>query len=341
MPTEARSLREAAFELHRLLNGFQVTQAIHVAAAMRVADQIGLDPVPVTDIAAAVASHPGALYRLLRALAAVGIFREHDDRRFSHTAMSECLRSDCEYPVGPHAVFVGQKNQWDAWGHLLHSVRTGENAFRAVHGMSAWDYRASNPEQNRIFNAAMTGNSRRVEQAIVAAYDFSRFSRLADIGGGQGSMLAALLQAYPQLRGILFDLPYVVTGAGPVLEAAGVAARCETVAGDMLVCVPEGCDGYLLKYIIHDWDDAHCRRILRACRAAMAADAELIVVDRLVGPPNEDAAVKLADLHMLVGPGGGERTRAEFAALLQAEALAIVEVRRTDSPVSLIVARPA
>ncbi|HZI84061.1 MAG TPA: methyltransferase [Casimicrobiaceae bacterium] len=338
-PPGGMTSREAAGELHRLLNGFQITQAIHVAAALQVADRIGADPVPIAEIAEAIASHPGALYRLLRALAALGVFREHDDQRFSQTAMSECLRSDSDYPVGPHAIFVGQKNQWDAWGHLLHSVRTGENAFRAVHGMSSWDYRARNPPQNRIFNAAMTGNSRRVERAVVAAYDFSRFSRIADIGGGQGSMLAALMQANASLRGVLFDLPHVVAGAAPVLQAAGVADRCEIIGGDMLVRVPDNCDAYLLKYIIHDWDDVHSGRILRACRAAMPADGEVIVIDRLVGPPNEDAAVKLADLHMLVGPGGQERTLAGFAALLEAEGLRIVEVRPTDSPVSLLIAR--
>jgi O-methyltransferase domain/Dimerisation domain len=328
---------QAALELHRLLNGFETTQAIHVAAVLGVADKMSSEPVAVAEIAAAVEVHEGALYRLMRALAALGVFFEHDDRRFSLTPMGECLRTGSPHPVRPHAIFVGQKNQWDAWGHLLHSVRTGENAFRAVHGTSAWDYRARHPEQNEIFNAAMTGNSRRVEQAIVAAYDFGRFSRIADIGGGQGSLLAALLQANAELHGVLYDLPHVVATAAPFLAGAGVAGRCETIGGDMLVSVPGGCDAYLMKYIVHDWDDAQCRRILRACRTAMKRDARLIVIDRLLGPPNEDPAVKLADLHMLVGPGGQERTLSEFAALFDAEALRMAEVRPTRSAVSLLV----
>ena len=334
---EVNSSPLAALELHRLLNGFQITQAIHVAAALGVADQIAADPVPIAEIAAAVNAHPGALYRLLRALAALGIFREHDDRCFSMTAMAACLRSKSPHPVRPHAIFIGQKNQWDAWGELLHSVRTGENAFRAVHGMSNWDYRARHPEQNDIFNAAMTGNSRRVEQAVVAAYDFGRFTRVADVGGGQGSLLAALLQANANMRGVLFDQPHVVATAPPFLASAGVADRCETIGGDMLVSVPGDCDAYLMKYIIHDWDDAHCRRILRSCHAAMTRDTRLIVIDRLLGPPNEDSAVKLSDLHMLVGPGGQERTLEEFAALFHAEGLRIAEVRPTNSSVSLLV----
>ena len=337
---DINSSPQAALELHRLLNGFQITQAIHVGALLGVADQIAADPVPVAEIAAAVGAHPGALYRLLRALAALGIFREHDDRCFSMTAMGDCLRTESPHPVRPHAIFVGQKNQWDAWGHLLHSVRTGENAFRAVHGMSNWEYRARHPEQNDIFNAAMTGNSRRVEQAIVEAYDFGRFARVADIGGGQGSLLAALLRANANLRGVLFDRPHVVATAASVLAAAGVSDRGETIGGDMFVSVPGGCDAYVMKYIIHDWDDAYCRRILKACRAVMTRGTRLIVIDRLLGPPNEDPAVKLADLNMLVGPGGQERTLEDFAALFDAEGLRIAEVRPTNSPVSLLIVEP-
>ena len=149
----------AALELHRLLNGFQVTQAIHVAAVLGLADQITADPRSVAEIAAKVGAHPGALYRLLRALAALGIFREHADRCFSITAMGDCLRSASDHPVRQQAIFVGQKNQWDAWGELLHSVKTGGNAFVAVHGTGSWEYRNRHPEQNAIFNAAMTGNS--------------------------------------------------------------------------------------------------------------------------------------------------------------------------------------
>jgi hypothetical protein len=176
-----------------------------------------------------------------------------------------------------------------------------------------------------------------VEQAILAAGDFGQFARVADIGGGQGSLMSALLQAHSDLRGVLFDLPHVVATAAPVLAAAGVTDRCQLVGGDMFVSVPEGCDAYVMKYIVHDWDDEDCRRILRSCHAAMSRDARLVVIDRLLGAPNEDHAVKLADLHMLVGPGGQERTLGEFASLFQAEGLRIREIRPTSSPVSLLI----
>jgi len=326
-----------ALELHRLLNGFQVTQAIHVAAVLGVADQMTGEPRSAIAIAEAVGAHPDALYRLLRALAALGIFREHEAKRFTLTAMGECLRTDNVHSVRPHAIFVAQKNQWDAWGHFHHSVRTGENAFRVVHGMTSWEYRAAQPVQSDIFNAAMTGNSRRVEQAIVEAHDFGRYRRVADIGGGQGSLLAALLRVHANLRGVLFDQPHVVASASSVLEAAGVADRCETIGGDMFVAIPGGCDVYVMKYIVHDWGDTRVRNVLRTCLAAMARDARLIVIDRLVEPPNDGLAVKLADLHMLVGPGGHERTLDEFVALFAAEGLRVAEVRPTRSPVTLLV----
>ncbi len=331
---------QAAAELHRLLNGFQISQAIHVAAVLGVADHMAAGARASDEIAAAVGAHPHALYRLLRALAALGVFREHEQRRFSLAPMGECLRSDAEQPVRPFAVFIGQAYQWQTWGQLLHSVRTGENAFRALHGMSSWTYREQHPEQNAIFNAAMTGNSRRIDRAIIAAYDFSRCARIADIGGGQGSLLAAILLANPTARGVLFDLPHVVAGATRVLAAAGVADRCEVIAGNMFDSVPEGCDAYVLKYIIHDWDDTSCTRILQRCRRAMRADARLLVVDRFIGPLNENLAVALSDLNMLVGPGGQERTREEFAALFQAGGFRLADAVPTSAPVRVIVGEP-
>jgi hypothetical protein len=330
----------AASELHRLMNGFQISQAIHVAAVLGVADHMDATPRASDEIAAVVGAHAEALYRLLRALAAIGILRENEDRRFSLTAMGERLRSDAELSVRPYATFIGQAYVWQTWGHLLHSVKTGENAFRALHGMDIWVYRERHPEQNAIFNAAMTGNSRRVDQAIVTAYDFGRFERIADIGGGQGSLLAAILAANSKARGVLFDLPHVVATSASVLTTAGVETRCEVVGGNMFEAVPDGCAAYVMKFIIHDWDDADCIRILQVCRRAMPSDAKLLVIERLVGPPNEDQAVKFSDLHMLVGPGGQERTREKFAALFRAGGLRLADVVSTNTPATVMVGEP-
>jgi predicted O-methyltransferase YrrM len=206
--------------------------------------------------------------------------------------------------------------------------------------MASWAYREEHPEQNAIFNAAMTANSRRVDRAIVDACDFSRLERIADIGGGQGSLLAAILAACPGVRGVLFDQPHVIASAAPVLASAGVADRCELVGGSFLEGVPGGCAAYLMKFILHDWDDVDATRILRACRRAMPPGATLFVIERLIGPPNEEPAAKLSDLNMLVVAGGRERTREEFAALFEAAALRLVDVVSTSAGVLVLTGEP-
>jgi hypothetical protein len=329
----------AVDELRRLINGYQAAQALHVAAVLGIADHLGTSPRPVDELAAAVGAHSPTLYRLLRALSALGVFREHEHRCFSLLPMGACLRSDADRPMRPYAIFVGQEYQRQAWGRLLHSVRTGETAFTAAHGVSSWAYRERHPEQSAIYSAAMTGNSRRVNDAILRACSFGRFDRIADIGGGQGSLIAAILTAHPNARGVLFDLPRVVAAAVPELRE--LAARCDIVGGSMFDAVPAGCDAYLMKYVLHDWPDADGVRILENCRRAMSPSATLLVIERFVGAPNEDATGKLADLGMLVGPGGRERTREEFVSLLRAGGFSLLQVVPTATPLKVMVATPA
>ena len=307
-----------AAALRRLVNGYQVTQAIHVAAVLGLADLVADGPRPSDDLAAATGTHPEALYRLLRALASVGLFREEAERRFALTDLGAGLRADAPASLAGWAAFVGDPYHWQAWGALLHSVRTGENAFRHVHGTDPWTFRARDPERSARFDRAMTSLSRQVTDAVLAAYDFGRFGTVVDVGGGTGAFLAAVLARHPTLRGVLFDQPHVVAGAGPLLAAAGVADRCEVVAGSFFEAVPGGGDAYVLKAILHDWEDADCVRILRACRRAMADGAALLVVERELGPPNEHPDAKFSDLNMLVAPGGRERTPAQYAALFEA-----------------------
>jgi hypothetical protein len=299
-----------------LVNGFQVSQAIHVAATLGIADLLIDGPQSSADIAAQSATDPDALYRLLRALAAVGVFHEDEDRRFSLTELGECLRSDAPEPVTGWAAFIGQSSYWDAWGDLLNSITTGENAYRHIHGMDPWKYRIEHPDVSTVFDRAMTDNSRRIAGEVVAAYDFGRFARIADIGGGRGAFLAAILKNYPQSRGILFDQPHVVAGAGELLETAGVLDRCDIVSGDFFDAVPFA-DAYVLKAVLHDWENAECIDILRVCRQASPA-ATILLVEYEVGPPNQTPEAKFSDLNMLVAPGGRERTADEYAALFDA-----------------------
>jgi hypothetical protein len=320
--------------LRRLVNGYQVTQAIHVAAALGIADLLREGPRDSDALARDTDSHAPSLHRVLRALAAVGVLHEGDDGRFALTAIGECLRSDAAEPVGGWAAFVGRPYHFQAWSALLHGVRTGESPFRSVHGTDVWDYRASHPEEGAIFNAAMTDIMRRANAHVLAAYDFGRFATVVDVGGGRGAFLRAVLDANPATRGILFDQQHVVAGAD-------VGERCEVVGGSFFEAVPGGADGYLLKAVLHDWEDDEALRILARCRAAISDDGALLVVERDLGAANEDADAKLADLNMLVGPGGRERTRDQFAALFAAGGFELVGATPSAIGLTVFEGRPA
>src|SRR5688500_18380664 len=297
-----------AVALRRLVNGYQVSQAIHVATVLGVADHLAGGPRSSDELAVATGSHPDALYRLLRALAAVGVFREEPGRRFGPTPLGECLRADAPQPAGPWAAFLASPPQWQAWGALLHSVRTGENAFRHVHGADVWAYRARHPESGALFDRAMTGMTRLGTDAVLAAYDFSQFRTIVDVGGGHGLLPAAILAALPGARGVLFDQPHVAAGADELLRGAGVADRCAVVGGSFFESVPAGGDAHLLKQITHDWGDPEATAILRACRTAMGdRGGRLLVIERELGGPNERPDAKQMDLQMLVSAGGRER----------------------------------
>jgi hypothetical protein len=298
-----------------LINGFQITQAIRVAATLRIADHLKEGARSAGELAALTKSHPDSLYRLLRALAAVGVFREGEGRTFTLTPTGDCLRADSATPLGAWAEVVGSPYFWQAWGHLLHSVQTGENAFQDLNGKDVWQFRAEYPEYGATFDRAMTQLSRGSAEAVIRAYDFSSFHHIVDIGGGQGLMLAAILRAHPHTRGTLFDQPDVVARAKAVLSERGVIERCEVVGGSFFERVPEGADAYLMRAVIHDWEDDEAIAILKVCRRAMRESAKLLLIERLVAPPNEMPATKFSDLNMLVSPGGRERTREEFSDL--------------------------
>ncbi|MFL5760070.1 MAG: methyltransferase [Thermomicrobiales bacterium] len=316
--------------LRRLVNGYQVTQAIHVAAVLGVADLLADGTRTSDELAVATGTNPDALYRLLRALASVGVLREEDGRRFALTELGACLRTDAPDSVAGWAAFVGTPYHWQAWGGLEHSVRTGENAFRHVHGTDSWTFRAQHPELSASFDRAMTDLSRQVAATVVAAFDFDRFETVVDVGGGNGAFLAAILAKHPRMRGVLFDQPHVVTGAPSILAAAGVADRCEIVGGSFFDAVPEAGDAYVLKAILHDWEDEDCLRILGTCRRAMTEGSALLVVERELGPPNANPDDKFSDLNMLVAPGGRERTPEEYAALFAAAGFRFVGVTASD-----------
>jgi hypothetical protein len=320
----------------RLINGYQITQAIYAAVQLGVADHLRDGPRDSDELAALAGAHPRALYRLLRALAAAGVLHEHGERKFSLTPIGECLRSDSSTPVGPWAALVGRTYMWGAWGHLLHSIRTGHNAFADLNGASVWQYRSEHAEEGTIFDQAMTALSKGTIEAIMNAYDFSKFRLVADIGGGQGRTIAGILAANPSLRGILFDQPHVVEKAAPILEAAGVENRCDIVAGNFFEWIPAGADVYTLRVILHDWEDDEATTILKRCRQAMDRASRILIIERVIAPPNEGLAGKLSDLNMLVSPGGRERSLEEFSDLCKAAGLALTSVTQVGPSLSVI-----
>lgn len=316
--------------LLRMTNAYQVSQAIHVAAALGIADLLENGPRSADDLAEATGTHAPTLYRVLRALASVGMFAE-TDYRFGLTPLAEYLRTDAPDSLRAWAMQIGQSYFWTSWGHLLHSVRTGDPAFPEVYGTTTWEYRAARPEEDAVFNAAMTALSAPVAEAVVQSYDFSGIRVLVDVGGGEGGLLAAILAANPALRGVLFDLPHVAT-ARTLLERAGVVDRCEIVGGSFFDAVPGGADAYLLKSIVHDWDDDTAIQILRTCRAAMADTGRLLVVEPVIQPGPEPDPAKFSDLNMLVMLGGRERTAGDFERLYAEAGFRLADIIRTGSP---------
>lgn len=308
---------EAAAQVRRILSGVRLSQAVSVAALLGIPDALADAPRSADDIAGELGTHPPTTYRLLRTLAAGGILHESDARTFSLTDLGIALRSAVAGSVRDQAILFGRPHVLAAWGNLEHTIRTGENAFTALHGEDVWTWRARHPEEGSAFNRAMASMSAPVAPALAAAYDFDAIGLLADIGGGSGTMLAAVLAAHPRLRGILFDQPAVVAEAGPILERAGVADRTEVVGGDFFASVSIA-DAYLVKAILHDWSDEDSIRILRTIRSAASPTARLLVVERVLGGPNDDLDGKLMDLQMLVMPGGLERTLDEWRDLFAA-----------------------
>jgi hypothetical protein len=271
----------------------------------------------------------------------MGIFTEVEPERFGLTPMAKLLQSDAPASLRASVLFSCGDVHWRTWGQLGHSVRTGGTAFKHVHGMENWQYRSEHPDANATFNAFMISASAQVAGAVASAYDFSRFGRLVDVGGGLGQLLSTTLAATPSLRGILFDQPHVVANAGGLAAKAGVADRCEMVGGSFFDSVPGGADAYILSRVIHDWDDERSVAILENCRRAMGPHGTLLLVEEVIPPGDTPSYGKLMDLNMLVSPGGQERTEAEYRTLFETAGFALTQILPTRSRMHIIEGTPA
>jgi hypothetical protein len=329
--------RTSSLVLIDMIMGFRTTQLIHVAAKLGIADLLNDGPRHSAELAQATGADPHALYRLLRALASMGIFAELNDGRFDLTPLAQLLRQDAPGSVRGLALLYGEPWIWQAYGALLHTVQTGTTAFESVHGMNIFSYLAQHPDAAQVFQQAMTAFSGQELAAILAAYDFTHVRHAVDVGGGEGALLATLLEHYPTMQGTLFDLPPTIERVRKQRAGqAGVWARCTFAAGDFFQAVSPGGDLYLLKRVIHDWTDAQSIAILKQCRIAMADEGKLLILERVIAPGNDPSEAKLFDINMLVSAGGQERNSEEFGALLEAAGFRLTQVIATASPLSIV-----
>jgi orsellinic acid C2-O-methyltransferase len=335
-------MSEIPLDAVRMMNGFRGYQLAVAACRLRLPDLVADGHSDADELSALTGMHPSSLLRALRGLAAWGFFAEDSSGRFTSTPISDAFRSD--RPGLRDMAMMLSNEGYRAWGELMYVIEKGEPAFEHVFGKTRWEKMAEDPADAALFNAAMVTTSKRVGEELVAAYDFRGVEVVVDVAGGNGALLAAVLRHLPSARGILFDLPAGLAGAGRLMREAGVGDRVTTVEGSFFESVPADGDLYLLKSIIHDWDDEHAIEILSVCRRAMKPAARLVLVERFMPERIDSAGGSLAsvmsDLHMMVVLGGGERTTAGYGALLSAAGLELIREVRMKSEFYAVEARP-
>ena len=324
----------------KLVTGHWVTQALFVAAKLGIADLLAIGPRTPADLAEAAGANGQTLYRLLRALASEGVFAEDGEGRFGLTPLAECLRTDVPGSVRSWVLVMGEAVGYLPCADLLHSVKTGETAFLRTFGVPFFDYLGQHAGVGRLFDESMTSFSVPEVDALVKGYDFSGIGTLVDVAGGYGTLLAAVLKANPGMKGVLADVPAVIAGSRDNFAAAGLSDRCSVEPIDFFESVPAGGDAYLMKHIIHDWDDARAITILKNCRKAMGNRGKLLLAETVMRPGNDPEFAKWLDICMLIYPGGCERTESEYRDLLEASGFRLTRIVPTTSPLSVVEAAP-
>ena len=323
-------------QMLQIMSGFWVARCVYILAKLGIADLIKDGPRTADQLAAATGSHGPSLFRVLRALAAVGIITQDEQDRFGATPLSDTLRSDIRGSLRAFAMTELGQEHYPAWGELLYSVQTGGVAFDKAFGEPCWDFFRKHPENAQIFNDAMSGMTAQANEALHAAYSFDGSKKIMDVGGGHGGLITSILQKNPQMTGVLFDSPQVIEGAGAKIAAADIADRCELAGGDFFQSVPSGADTIILKWIIHDWNDEQSVAILKNCHRALPDHGRLILVEAVVPETSEMHFSKFIDLNMLVMTGGRERTANEFRRLYEDSGFKLTRLVPTESPFSVI-----
>lgn len=322
--------------------GYLVSRSLHVATELGIADLLQGGPKTIDELASSTGAHRKSLYRLLRTLAAQGIFTEDHQGRFALTPAAALLQQGAMRDgILLCGEVTGDGSWWNAVGALRQSVMTGKPAFNLQHGMGFFDYISAHPECSRWFDRGLANFTSIENPAVATAYDYSQFEHIIDVGGGQGGLLAEILKLHPKVRATLFDLPHVIQNPNYLTKAEGLSGRWTTASGDFFQSVPTGGDAYVLKRILHDWSDDQCARILSSCRQAMSNKSRLLVVDSVVPAGNVPHPSKVMDILMMVFAGGYERTEQEFKDLFERAGLKLTSVTMTRSSLSIVESIPA
>jgi hypothetical protein len=326
---------DPAQQVFQIASGYIASSSLYVASTLNVADHLASGPKTAAELARATGANEDGLYRVLRLLASLGVFAETGPRQFGLTPSAELLRKDVPGSLRGIAVFLPDPFHFRAYAHTLDAVMTGKPGGETTAGMPLFEYLAKNPDYSQVFNDAMTTFSAPVISAALEAYDFSPFDVIVDVAGGHGEVLLSILRKYPGARGVLADVAHVVEGARPRIASAGLADRCQAVACDFFQSVPAGGDAYVMKHIIHDWDDARATTILQTIGKAMGAKGgKLILLESVIGPGPDLG--KFIDIEMLNLPGGRERSADEFRALFAGAGFEMTKVVPTKAPLSVV-----
>lgn len=324
-----------AVMMHKI-TGFWTACCIYNAAKLNIADLLAVKPQTAEQLAETTGTHAPSTYRLLRALASEGIFSENENGEFSNTPLGGTLQDNV--PGSMKAMALTQLgDHFGAWGNLEYSLRTGGIAFDEVEGMSVWDYYKANPEEGILFMKAMTGLTGAVVMNVLPAYDFNQFKSIVDIGGGNGMLMMAVLNVAPDAKGIVFDEEYVVNETQKIIDGKDISNRCTVEAGSFFDSVPQNVDAYLMKMILHDWDDEKSIQILKNCAKAMKAESKLLILESVLPGRDIPHPGKFLDINMLAMTGGRERTQEEFASILEQAGLKLTQVINTKSPMFSII----
>ena len=320
-------------QLMKFIVGKWISKPIYIAAELGIADMLAEGSKSIEELAQASQSHAPSLYRMMRALASVGIFFETEDKRFELTPMAECLKKGAMRSV---ALMFNSDWSDKAWGYFMDSVKTGVTAFEKAHGMPISDWLEKNPLAADVFNEANAVKAANSHRAIVDAYDFSGIDTLTDVGGGLGALMAEILIANPLMKGVVADIPSVIQKARKIIQFRGLEDRCKAVECDFFKEIPAGSDGYLMSHILHNWPEEQCKIILRNCHKAMKFESKLLVVEMLIPPGNQPSIAKLLDLEMLVTTGGRERNEKEFKSLLESSGFKLSRTIATQESICVI-----